>query len=100
MSTTPALLPKEVQHRVFYLDGHLSRYQPCPTGLNFGERTGTGVFPLVIAVPKDEINVNVSRVISTIMHSSSHTPIMQSALLSFGVKNKYAAFGETITRLK
>ena len=36
---------------VFYRDGHPSRYQPRPTGLNFGEQTGTGVFPLVIAVP-------------------------------------------------
>ena len=40
-----------VQHRVFYRDGHPSRYQLRPTGLNFGEQTGTGVFPLVIAVP-------------------------------------------------
>ena len=40
-----------VQHSVFYLDGHPSRYQPRPTGLNFGEQTGTDVFPLVIAVP-------------------------------------------------
>ena len=32
-----------VQHRVFYLDGHPSRYPPRPTGLNFGEETGTGV---------------------------------------------------------
>jgi len=32
-----------VQHRVFYLDGHPSKYQPRPTGLNFGEQTGTGV---------------------------------------------------------
>ena len=38
------------QHRVFYLDGHPSRYQPRPTGLNFGEQAGTGVFPLVTAV--------------------------------------------------
>ena len=34
-----------------YRDGHPSRYQRRPTGLNFGEQTGTGVFPLVIAVP-------------------------------------------------
>ena len=34
-----------VQHRVFYLDGHPSRYQPRLKGLNFGEQTGTGVFP-------------------------------------------------------
>ena len=45
------LTSQGVQHRVFYLDGHPSRYQPRPTGLNFGEQTGTGVFPLVIAVP-------------------------------------------------
>ena len=46
-----SLTSQGVQHRVFHLDGHPSRYQPHPTGLNFGEQTGTGVFPLVIAVP-------------------------------------------------
>ena len=46
-----SLASRTVQHRVFYLDGHPSRYQPRPTGLNFGEQTGNGVFPLVIAVP-------------------------------------------------
>ena len=46
-----SLTSQGVQHRVFYLDGHPSRYQPRPTGLNFGEETGTGVFPLVIAIP-------------------------------------------------
>ena len=46
-----SLTSQGVQHRVFYRDGHLSRYQPRPTGLNVGEQTGTGVFPLVIAVP-------------------------------------------------
>ena len=45
-----SLTSQEVQDRVFYPDGNLSRYQPCPTGLNFGEQTETGVFPLVIAV--------------------------------------------------
>ena len=45
-----SLTSRRVQHRVFYLDGHPSRYQPRPTGLNCGEQTGTGVFPLVIAV--------------------------------------------------
>ena len=44
------LTSQGVQHRVFYLDGHPSRYQPRPTGLNFGEQTRTGVFPLVTAV--------------------------------------------------
>ena len=39
-----------VQHRVFYLDGHPSRYQSLPRWLNFGEQMGTGVFPLVITV--------------------------------------------------
>ena len=46
-----SLTSQGVQHRVFYLDGHPSRYQPCPTELNFGEQTGTCVFPLVIAAP-------------------------------------------------
>ena len=51
-----SLTSQGVQHRVFYLDGHPSRYQPRPTGLNFGEQTGTGVFPFgdsrtSIAVP-------------------------------------------------
>ena len=46
-----SLFSQGVQHRVLYLDGHPSRYQPRPTGLNFGEQKGTGVFPLVIAVP-------------------------------------------------
>ena len=46
-----SLTSQGVQHRVFYLDGHPSRYQPRPTGLNSGEQTGTGVIPLVIAVP-------------------------------------------------
>ena len=46
-----SLTSQGVQHRVPYLDGHPSRYQPRPTGLNFGEQTGTGVFSLVIAVP-------------------------------------------------
>ena len=46
-----SLASPRVQHRMFHLDGHPSRYQPRPTGLNFGEKTGTGVFPLVIAVP-------------------------------------------------
>ena len=44
-----SLTSQGVQHRVFYLDGQPSRYQPRPTGLNFGEQTGTGVFPLAIA---------------------------------------------------
>ena len=47
-----SLASRRVQHRVFYLDGHSSRYQPRPTGLKFGEQTGMGVFPLVIAVPE------------------------------------------------
>ena len=51
----PSLTSQEVQHRVFYPDGHPSRYQPRPTGLNFGEQTGTGVFPLVIAVQAAKI---------------------------------------------
>ena len=46
-----SLTSQGVQHRVFYLDGHPSRYQPRPTGLNFAEQTGAGPFPFVIAVP-------------------------------------------------
>ena len=49
-----SLTSQGVQHRVFYLDGHPSRYQPRPTGLDFGEQTGTGVFPLVIAVLSED----------------------------------------------
>ena len=45
-----SLTSQGVQHRVFYLDGHPSRYQLRPTGLNFGEQMGTSVFPLVRAV--------------------------------------------------
>ena len=45
-----SLTSQGVQHRVFYRDGHPSRFQPLPTRLNCGEQTGPGVFPLVIAV--------------------------------------------------
>ena len=41
-----SLTSQWIQHRVFYLDRHPSRYQPRPTGLNFDEQTGTGVFPV------------------------------------------------------
>ena len=40
-----SLTSQGVQHRVFYLDGHPSRYQPRATWLNFGEQTATCVFP-------------------------------------------------------
>ena len=59
-----SLTSRRVQHRVFYLDGHPSRYQPRPTGLNCGEQTGTGVFPLVIAVQLIIIIIIVMTVIS------------------------------------
>ena len=49
-----SLTSQGVQDRVFYLDGHPSRYQPRTTGLNFGEQTGSGVFPLVTAVQLKE----------------------------------------------
>ena len=45
-----SLTSQAVQHGVFYPDGHPYRYQPRPTGLNFGEQTGTGVSLLVITV--------------------------------------------------
>ena len=51
-----SLTSQEVQHRVIYPDGHPSKYQARPTGLNFGEQTGTGVFPLVIAVQLTHFN--------------------------------------------
>ena len=51
-----SLTSQEVQHRVFYPDGHPSKYQPLPTGLNFGEQTRTGVFSLVIAVQLTHFN--------------------------------------------
>ena len=38
-----SLTSQGVQHSVFYRDGHPSRYQHRPTGLNFGEQTGTAV---------------------------------------------------------
>ena len=52
-----SLTSQGVKHGLFYLDGHPFRYQPRPTGLNFGEETGIGVFPLVIAVPQITITV-------------------------------------------
>ena len=55
-----SLKSQGVQHRVLYRDGHPSRYQPRPTGLNFGEQTGTGVFPLVIAVPLRQTSNDLS----------------------------------------
>ena len=57
-----SLTSQGVQHRVFYRDGHPSRYQPHPTGLNFREQTGTGVFPLVIAVPQNRSVISLSLV--------------------------------------
>ena len=45
-----SLTSQGAQRRVFHLDGHPSRCQRRPTGFNFGEQTGIGVFPLVIAV--------------------------------------------------
>ena len=40
-----SLTSQGVQHRVLYLDGHPSRFQPRPKGLNFGEQTGNWCFP-------------------------------------------------------
>ena len=57
-----SLTSQWVQHRVFYRDGHPSRYQPRPTGLNFSEQTGTGIFPLVTAVPLQEYFISRSNV--------------------------------------
>ena len=52
-----SLASRRVQHGVFYLDGHPSRYQPRPTGLNCGEQTATGVSPLVIAVQQHFLHI-------------------------------------------
>ena len=67
-----SLTSQEVQHRVFYPDGHPSRYQLCPTELNFGEQTGTGVFPVVIAVPINNRRLYSTRVMQIII--STHNP--------------------------
>ena len=56
--------PRSSQHRVFYPDGHPSRYQPCPTELNFGEQTGTGVFPVVIAVSQSQSHEDSGNIVS------------------------------------
>ena len=51
MSTTPALLPKEYSTGYFIEVVTHPDINPVQQGFNFGERTGTGVFPLVIAIP-------------------------------------------------
>ena len=65
-----SLTSQGVQHRVFYRDGHPSRYQPRPTGLNFGEQTGTGVFPfgdsrtsIALAVCKSTIDLELTNML-------------------------------------
>ena len=68
-----SLTSQGVQHRVFYRDGHPSRYQPLPTGLNFGEQTGTGVFPLVIAVPQKKTLQPSIKSTLTINHAEAQT---------------------------
>ena len=60
-----SLTSQGVQHMVFYPDGHPSRYQPPPTGLNFGEQTRTGVFPLVIAAPQNRVISVLAKPISS-----------------------------------
>ena len=64
-----SLTSQGVQHWVFYLHGHPSRYQPRPTGLNFGEQTGTGVFPLVIR------NVRSNYLKGNLLHNIYHCPV-------------------------
>ena len=55
-----SLTSQGVQHRVFYVVGHSSRYQPRPTGLNFGEQTtGTGVFPLVTNLQRAKLSFQI-----------------------------------------
>ena len=67
-----SLTSQGVQHRVFYRDGNPSRYQPRPTVLNYGEQTGTGVFPLVIAVPPRK-NKNIMEKAECLKHYSCET---------------------------
>ena len=67
-----SLTSQGVQHRVFYLDGHPSRYQPRSTGLNFGEQAGTGVFPLVKSrTPYYKQNRN-QRVLNKVLRLKGH----------------------------
>ena len=70
-----SLTSQGVQHRVFYLDGHPSREQPHPTGLNFGEQKGTGVFSLVIALPPMYIFIVFLRLskIQSVQYGRSHS---------------------------
>ena len=87
-----SLTSQGVQHRVFYLDGHPSRYQPRPTGLNFGEQTGTGVFPLVVAVPivvHHNENLNSKKTL-TCMRPSLHSKAFRRlvVLKNFGLQNE------------
>ena len=51
-----SLTSQGVQHRVFYRDGHPSRYQPCPTGINFGEEAGTGVFTNIAPLSNKDLS--------------------------------------------
>ena len=72
-----SLTSQGLQHSEFYQDGHPSRYQPRPTGLNFGEQTGTGV--LVTAVDKESffiiaITDVIDIVIINVILSSSSSP--------------------------
>ena len=89
-----SLTSQGVHHRVFYLDGHPSRYQPRPTGLNFGEQTGTGVFPLVIAVPLSSLLTTLSWLFCLVeyftgkyflTHSVKSYLVVQKHVLSVGI---------------
>ena len=75
-----SLASRRVQQRVFYLCGHPSRYQPRPTGLNFGEQTGTGVFPLVIAEPTVR---NINNLFSRKTRKIFHVTIISSVWLYY-----------------
>ena len=78
-----SLTSQGVQHRVFYRDGHPSRYQPRPTGLNFGEQTGSGVFPLVIAVPQTQVSNEESFRSRLLCLRSVHAPVSLRNLITF-----------------
>ena len=85
-----SLTSQGVQNRVFYLDGHPSRYQPRPTGLNFGGQTGIGVFPLVIAVPP----VAVSNPCRTTSQSLKKKPRKKCCLCNYSQRLDFRVFSE------
>ena len=86
-----SLTSQGVQHGVFHLDGHRSRHQPCPTGLNFDEQTRTGDFPLVIAVPMTVLCARMASLHSVILGKKL---IIRWQILDLNIQ----AFGSNVFR--